>query len=35
MKTNLVLVVQPAGGSGRHPSDGEICEALRAEKPEE
>ena len=35
MRTELFVVVKPAGGTGRHPSDGEICEALSAEEPEE
>ncbi len=35
MKPALMLVVQPAQGSGRHRSDGEISEAIKAETPEE
>ncbi len=34
MKSNLLLIMQPAQGHGRHPSDGELCEAMRAEEPE-
>ncbi len=35
MRNALVLVVQPAQGSGRHPSDGELCEAIQAAAPED
>jgi len=34
MKTRLLLVVKPAQGSGRHPSDGKLCEAVKSERPE-